>query len=138
MSTHGYVGRVDVFDVFDVLRWIPDPPPESRADGTSRVSITADAINREERARRERVKAEGSDDDVVRHPRPPVKPRRDAQWDEAAGHWMAWDRQLQLWVSLDDGSTHAPGTPSVAPHDPAVTPRVRPDPTQPRSSSSTS
>ena len=90
--------------------------------GTSKASIVADMQRREnERLRR----LQGYDDstrDVPRHPRPHEKPRRDAQWDEAAGRWEVWSDTAQGWVALEDGTVQAPGTPSVAPHPDSVPP----------------
>ena len=71
-------------------------------------------------------------EDIVRHPEPDHKPRRDAHWDEAAGRWEVWSEEHQAWVSLDDGTVQAPGTPSVeVTGDDAMPPPV-PPPSPPR------
>jgi hypothetical protein len=89
--------------------------------GTSKASIVADMQRREdERMRR----LQGLDDtaaDVARFPIPTDKPRRDAQWDEAAGRWEVWSEAEGGWVSLEDGSVQEPGTRSVVPHEEGVT-----------------
>ncbi|NLD77758.1 MAG: hypothetical protein GX643_13935 [Acidimicrobiales bacterium] len=81
--------------------------------GAARSGIVGDMIHRirHPRTRRGRIAPR----DVERHPRPAEKPRPDAQWNEAAGRWQVWSENHHAWVSLDDGSTQDPGSPSVGP-----------------------
>lgn len=84
--------------------------------GASRLSILGDMQEREHRRQMNMAEHEETSD-VVRHPRPAVKPRRDAQWDEAAGRWEVWSDTYHGWVSLEDGTVQKAGTRSVDPVD---------------------
>ena len=84
----------------------------------ARTSIVAGIIQREFRWLRRRKGIDDRVADVERHAMPIEKPRPRAQWDEAAGRWEVWSEEHQGWVSLEDGTVQAPGTPTVAPSPP--------------------
>lgn len=94
---------------------------QARAD----ASIIADMLNRAHEHDERLAGVDRSVPDVVRHPRPAVKPHPGAQWDEAAGRWEVWSEAEGGWVSLDDGTVQEPGTRSTEPHEHAL---LRPPP----------
>jgi hypothetical protein len=87
------------------------------ADARADASIVADMLKRANEHDERVAGIDRSVPDVVRHPRPAVKPRADAQWDEAAGRWEVWSEASQGWVSLEDGTVQQAGTRSVEPHE---------------------
>lgn len=74
-----------------------------------------DLIDRIRHPRGRRSKDRPSD--IERHARPSEKPRRDAQWNEAAGRWEVWHEGRGAWIAIDDGTVQAPATPSAEPTD---------------------